>query len=127
MTHWADAYLGRPWIAGEAECWDFARTIWRERFGWPVPEAPVAGHDARLARRLFAEGADSALWAPVPRAAEGDAVLMARGRRVCHVGVWVAPGAILHAVEGMGGLCTPAGRIVDLGYRIAGTYRWVGC
>jgi len=123
--HWASAYVGRPWIAGQAECWDFARDVWRERFGLEVPAVQKAFHDPRLARQLFDGHADRASWLLVPVPAEGDGVLMARGMRPCHVGVHVAPDAVLHAVEGAGGLCTPLSRLGDLGYRVAGFYRRV--
>ena len=123
--HWASAYLGRPWIAGEAECWDFARDVWRARFGLEVPAVPAAGRDPHLARQMLWTLAERHAWRRVPVPAEGDAVLMARGTRSCHVGVHVAPDAVLHAVEGAGGICTPLSRLADLGYRVAGFYRRV--
>jgi cell wall-associated NlpC family hydrolase len=121
---WAARYVGLPYVAGEAECWHFAARVWREVFGWDVPVAASFG-GALASRRLASDPASYDGWQPVADPEDGDAVVMAKGARPCHVGVWVAPGHVLHAVEGAGGLCTPAGRVGDLGYRITGFYRRV--
>ena len=31
--HWAEAWLGRPWVAGEHDCADFVVAVLREQFG----------------------------------------------------------------------------------------------
>ena len=31
--HWAEAWLGRPWIAGEHDCADFVAEVLRVEFG----------------------------------------------------------------------------------------------
>lgn len=121
--HWATPYIGAPWVEREAECWHLCTRVWAEVFGWTVDASPFAGNDPRAARRLFEDHTERGNWEPVAEPADGDAVLMARGARTCHVGVWVAPGAILHAVPVAGGLCTPANRLSGLGYRITGFYR----
>lgn len=129
MTHWAEPYLGTPWVAGTSDCWHFARRVWAERFGWDVPPVPVDAADPRAARRAFAVGYEGTGWAPVTGVcapAEGNAVLMAKGRWPCHVGVLVdlpeGP-AVLHCVEGSGVIVTPLSRLGDLGFRVAGIYR----
>ncbi|MFN3646234.1 MAG: hypothetical protein ACK4S2_06930 [Gemmobacter sp.] len=129
MSHWAAELVGRPWVAGVSDCWNFARAVWRERWGWDVPPVPVDAADPRAARRAFAVDYQATGWAPaVAPLAEGDAVLMAKGRWPCHVGVLVllpeGP-ACLHSVEGAGVIVTPLPRLADLGYRIAGIYRRV--
>jgi cell wall-associated NlpC family hydrolase len=119
--HWAMAYLGTPWVAGETDCWNFARRVWRERFGRDVPPVGVdvaSPLDTRRALRdlMHAE------WLPTDAPQEGDAVVMARGTAPCHVGVYLAGGSILHSIEGAGVICTPPGRLQ--GYQVAGFYRW---
>jgi hypothetical protein len=122
---WAARYVGTPWIAGEAECWHRAAQVWREVFGWEVAALP-AGDSARLALSLAADPASYAGWRAVEAPRDGDAVVMAQGARPCHVGVWAAPDRVLHWVRGAGGLLTPAPRLPELGYRIAGHYRRAG-
>ena len=124
--HWATDLIGTPWVAGISDCWSFARTVWRDRWGWEVPPLTVDPQDARAARRAFAQPHDAAGWQMVAEPQEGDAVLMARGARPCHVGLWVTPdpmAGILHSVEGAGVVFTPPDRLAGMGYRIVGMYR----
>lgn len=122
-THWAEAYIGTPWIAGESDCWNLAIRIWRERFGFMVDPVDVDPRDPRAVRRGFGQGGEVARWQEVEAPHEGDAVLMALGVHPCHVGVWVDPGLVLHSVEAAGVICMPRTRLSGMGYRIVGIYR----
>lgn len=119
--HWAAKYIGQPWVMGVSDCWHFARQVWREEFGLDVP-AVITQPAGPLSARRALRG-DCAGWVKVPTPAEGDGVMMAKGQMPCHVGIWVSPGSILHAVEGIGVICTPKARIVGMGYHITGFYR----
>lgn len=118
--HWAAAHVGRPWVAGISDCWSFAREIWRDRFGLDVPAITVDPADPRAGRAAFE---DRSGWERVDAPVEGDAVLMTRGRRPCHVGIWLIGGRILHSVERAGVIITDAARLDLVGYRIEGIYR----
>ena len=125
--HWAAAWIGQPYDPAVNHCWQFARAVWRGHFGWDVAALDVDALDPRQLRRDFVGHAEFGHWRPVTggdhAAVEGDAVIMARGQRPCHIGIWIAPATVLHAVEGTGSIATPAGRLGDLGYRIHGIYR----
>ena len=123
MSHWVEAYVGRPWVAGDSDCWNLARCVWREHFGRDVPAVVVDPSSALAGHRAFRDG-DFSRWIAVQSPQEGDAVLMARGDSPCHVGIWVGIGAVLHSIEGAGVVCTPARRVPDIGYRVTGFYRW---
>ena len=125
MTHWAADYIGNPWDAAENHCWAFCRRVWREHFGVEVPEVLVDGASPRAGMRAFGQGQPG--WTQVAVANEGDGVLMARGDRVCHVGIWIAAGTggVLHAIESTGTVFTPVARLASLGYRVTGFYRRV--
>lgn len=120
--HWAEPLLGTPWVPGISDCWSFARRVWKERFGRIVEPLPVDPADHRAAARLL-EGAAGRGWIATGAPVEGDAVLMSAGRRPCHVGIWLAPGRVLHSIERSGVICTPVARLPDLGYRIAACLR----
>lgn len=122
-AHWAAEYIGLPWVAGTSDCWNFARRVWAERFGLDVPEVPVDPADPRAVRHGLVSSGERRAWLDIERPAEGDAVLMARGTRACHVGIWIWPGAVLHSIEHSGVICTEPDRLAGLGYRILGFYR----
>jgi cell wall-associated NlpC family hydrolase len=126
VSHWAAGYVGTPWVAGESDCWSLARRIWRERFGWDVPPLAVDAASALDTRRAGAAASSFIGWIEVADPREGDAVLMAMGRHPCHVGIYVDGGRVLHAVEGAGAVCTPLGRLRDMGYRAVGYWRHAG-
>jgi hypothetical protein len=124
VTHWAARYIGTPWDPASQHCWGFARRVWHEVFGLDVPEVVIDGSSPYAARRALSQGHDG--WVPVSEPVEGDAVLMARGQRPCHVGVWIAPdpeAGVLHSVERSGVVFTPPDRLTGLGYRMIGIYR----
>lgn len=126
MTHWAAELIGTPWVAGESDCWSFARSVWRARWGWDVPALTIDPQDARAARRALLQPPEQAGWVHVAVPREGDAVMMARGARPCHVGLWVEPApiaGILHSVERGGVIFTPPDRLAGVGYRVIGMYR----
>ena len=122
---WAAQYIGIPWVAGESDCWHFARRVWREQFGLDVPTIDVDATSRLLSARAFGGHAETARWQSVDSPVEGDAVLMGKSRRPSHVGIWVEAdgGAILHSVEGIGVICTPVSALVGMGLRVLGYYR----
>jgi cell wall-associated NlpC family hydrolase len=124
MSHWTEAWIGTPWVAGETDRWNFARAVWAEEFDLDVPAMPYGGGPVE-ARRRFAGAAEMDAWRATPAPREGDAVLMAMGARPCHVGIWVDPCRVLHSVEGTGAVCTPPDALAGMGYRIVGFYRRV--
>ena len=123
-AHWAATYIGTEW-ARDANCWHFCAQVWAERFGITVPLIGVDGADPRAARRALDGSAERNGWTPVVWPVEGDGVMMAKGSRPCHVGIWLSLGGVLHCVEGAGAIFSPAERLADLGYHVVGYYRRV--
>jgi hypothetical protein len=118
VNGWAARYIGEPWVSGENDCWHFARKVWAEVFDRSVPAITIDATDPRAGRQALS---DRSGWQEVAQPIDGDAVLMARNRLPCHVGVWVAPRGVLHAVEASGVVFTPDPAV--MGYRIVGFYR----
>lgn len=120
--HWAIPYIGLPWDPVVHHCWGLCRKVWREQFGWMVPEVEIDGASPYAARKALAGGYNG--WIRVETPVEGDAVLMALGLHPCHVGIWIAPApeaSVLHSVEGAGTIFNTRSRLL---YRIENSYRW---
>lgn len=121
-SSWAMAYVGLPYIMGVGECGHRAALVWRERFGFEV-EAPPAHGDMTAAQRHIRAELAKPDWHPVQRPQEGDAVVMWKGDLLAHVGVWVAPGHVLHCTRAAGMILTPEGDLPGQGFRVYGYFR----
>ena len=127
--HWAEAYVGRPYVAGRHDCADFVAAVLRERFGLSLA-LPAHGAGTRECDRHVA-ALKGALAVRTTRPQEGDGVLMAAAARRRsighHLGVWCAVAGepyVLHCLQGAGSILHP---IRDLGLRalaLEGIYRW---
>ena len=97
--HWTEAWLGRPWKAGEHDCADFVVAVLRAEFGialdLPAHAASGAGAPSGATarawdRQIATLKGDYALPTISPR--DGDGVLMhargARRLRRYHLGLW---------------------------------------
>jgi cell wall-associated NlpC family hydrolase len=126
--HWAAAYVGTPYRPGETDCWNFARRVWREVFGLDIPAAGVDVGDQRALRRALAGHDELRHWREVDHPRDGDAILMGRSARPCHVGVWADDGfgGVLHSVEGAGVIFSPRASLPGLGYRVTAILRRLG-
>lgn len=122
---WVAQYIGTPWVAGESDCWHFARRVWREQFGLDVPAVDVDATSRLVSARAFAGHDEYQSWQSVSAPREGDAVVMGKNSRPSHVGIWVDDngGAILHSLEHAGVVCTPISALPSVGMRVLGYYR----
>ena len=119
---WTQAYVGLPYVLGTGECAHRAALVWREQFGIEVEVAPAFGDMDLAQRRIRAEiaGPD---WFPVRRPMEGDAVVMWKGDRLCHIGIFVAPSHVLHCTRRDGMVLTPEPELPAQGFRVFGYFR----
>ena len=122
-SSWAHAFVGLPYILGAGECAHRAALVWRQVFGRSI-DAPAAHGNLRLGQRMIRDALASSDWQPVRQPREGDAVVMWKGNLLCHVGVWVAPGHVLHCTRAEGMVLTPEGDLSLQGFRVFGYFRW---
>ena len=121
-SHWAQTYVGLPYIPGVGECAHRAALVWRQEFGFEV-EPPPAHGDMKVAQQHIEAELAKPEWCRVRWPQEGDAVVMWKGDHVCHVGVWVAPGHVLHCTRRDGMILTPEGELESQGFRVFGYAR----
>ena len=136
--HWAEAWIGRPYIEGTFDCAHLVVEVMATRFGrhitLPAHGATLRGRDAQIAA-LKATLARPLEPHEAPR--EGDAVLMrASGRlRVLghHIGVWCLVGHeprvrdphVLHCMAGIGTCLHPIRGLASHGLEMTGIHRWL--
>jgi hypothetical protein len=122
---WAAQYIGDPWIAGEHDCWGFARRVWREQFGIEVPAIDVDALNKLHVVRAFAEHPQRDKWERIETPIEGAGVLMGKSDRAAHVGIWTeeSGGGIVHCVEGVGVVFNQVTSLNINGWRVLGWYR----
>ena len=136
-SHWAESYIGRPYVEGRHDCADFVVAVMREHFGRELV-LPAHGAGTRAWDRQIAalKGVYAVHVAPEARGTmgtprEGDGVLMAAAARRHslghHIGIWCAVAGepyVLHCLKGVGSILHP---IRDLDRRalvLEGVYRW---
>lgn len=119
---WAQAYVGLPYILGVGECAHRAALVWRQVFGLETDVSAAHGN-LRAAQRLMRAALASGDWVPTDAPQDGDAVAMWKGDLLCHVGIWVAPGHVLHCTRAQGMVLTPAEELPEQGFRIFGYFR----
>ena len=129
QSHWAESYIGRPYVEGRHDCADFVVAVMREHFGRELV-LPAHGAGPRAwDRQIAALKGVYARRTATPR--EGDGVLMAAAARRHslghHIGIWCAVAGepyVLHCLKGVGSILHP---IRDLDRRalvLEGVYRW---
>lgn len=124
MSHWSDAYIGLPYIAGEQDCAELLARVQREVFGRQVTVPRERAESPFGKSAQISQGARD-LADPVQAPLEGDAVLM-QVRGLWHVGVWFERGEpwVLHALRSAGGVVSHRMRELPLfGIKVEGFYR----
>ncbi|MGN6538934.1 MAG: C40 family peptidase [Mesorhizobium sp.] len=130
---WAAPYVGIPDLAkgrthAGADCWGLAMLVYRELRGIELPDYASEYLDDRdhaeigaIARReKVAER-----WRKVAVPQEFDLLLFSIAHHDSHVGIFAAPGQMLHTIKGD---CAKIGRfdVPPWAGRLVGFYRWVG-
>lgn len=143
--HWAENYIGLPWSAtgegpprgedGETpdretwrfHCWAFVCWVQERHFGRALP-AIANPEDLLGIARDFRDHPERKRWIQVDVPAEGDCVLMRQARYPIHVGVWldVDGGGVLHCAQEAGVAFQGVTALAANGWRIEGTYRFIG-
>lgn len=129
MSHWAEQYIGEPYVHGQNDCARLVCRIRSEVFGHPVPtEADVERAASRLGRVSQVSDAVDAYGDRVEAPQEGDVALMICCGRPSHVGVYClyhGERGVLHAMENAGQVVFH--RLRDLsrvGLSVEGYYKW---
>lgn len=130
---WSNKYVGIPYVdmgrnhAG-CDCWGLARLVYAEQLDATLPDYAggyaSAEEQAEVASLIGGETA-GAVWVPVSIPQSFDLLLYRHGRHNSHIGIFVAPGLMLHmATDDQSKLeRTDAGRWPA---RRVGVYRYYG-
>lgn len=125
--HWAQSYVGQPYVEGAHDCAAFAARVQREIFRREIRLPTERGAGLRAQSRQIDDLAG--VYAErVERPAEGDGVLMRCRGTLSHVGVYCEIGGtayVLHAMKNAGQVCLHRLRdLANQGLAVEGFYRW---
>jgi len=129
MAHWSDAYIGEPYVAGDADCLRLFCRVSGEVFGRSIPDGALIDRAlSRLGRAAQMADGVAALGAATATPAEGDAVLMICAGRPSHIGVFCrvdGEPCVLHAMENAGMVVRHCLRdLPRYSLAVEGFYRW---
>lgn len=127
---WVRKYLGTPWELGAVgpakfDCWGLLRDVYRLQLGIDLPAHQIELDSIGSAYGEFVKATNSGtLWAETQQPRHLDAVALGVGRKVHHVGVFLAVdgGLVLHCAKPVT-VATPLNRLPLLGYRLIKFYR----
>ncbi len=129
MRHWADPYIGEPYIPNEADCARLYCRVSHEVFGRSIPGgAEINRASSRLGRAAQMADVVRALGNPTESPCEGDAVIMFCAGRPSHIGVYClvdGEPCVLHAMENAGMAVRHCLRdLPRFALRLEGFYKW---
>ena len=109
MTHFANKYIGLPWVAGgqgpdSFDCWGFVRFILKHEYGITVPRVNVNPDNLRDVLTAFKQNLAFQSFINVSTQKSGDVVLMRQAKNPVHCGLWIDidGGGVLHCVRDSG-------------------------
>lgn len=130
MSHWAEQYIGRPWVNGaqgpEAfDCWGFVRFVFAAERGIALPVLDVDADRPLAIRHAIAGEQLGEQWQPVVGVPDDwDVCLLSQARHPDHVGLWVA-GQLLHCIRGSGVVYQSPTSLQRTGWNVVANYRRV--
>ena len=132
IPDWVTPFVGIPWLEKGrdregADCWGVLRLAMREHYGVDLPSYGEDYDDLTDGAKITAllrQGIPSGGWRQVTDPREGDGVVLRIiGPLELHVGLVVAPGLFLHALEKYGGSAVERLDHPMWAHRILGYYR----
>lgn len=109
MPHFANKYIGLPWVAGAEgpdsfDCWGFVRFVLLHEYGHNVPPVNVNPDNLRDVLHAFRADLAFQVFDEVKIPQDVDVVLMRQAKNPVHAGLWlgVDGGGVLHCVRGSG-------------------------
>lgn len=123
-------YLGRPWIAGEYDCWSLVRDVYLNELGVDLPLVPVYALNLREVIEEFQSsdifGLFEVIDSPVPMCVAG--MTRSASERMTHVGVYLVDESgnerVLHNAHNTGVVCQSINDLPSKGLKIQGFYQY---
>ena len=109
MTHFANKYIGLPWVPGKQgpdkfDCWGFVRYVLKSENAINVPCVNVNPDNLRDVLTAFKTDPAFQAFTEVKTPNDGDVVLLRQAKNPVHAGLWldVDGGGVLHCVRESG-------------------------
>lgn len=106
MKNWISHYIGKPWVKGSMDCFDFVRLIERTHYNLRIKKLIPNDYERKTIETEFKDNIEFENWIKVKDPIPGDVVVLRMNKTPNHIGVWVEDensSGILHCVEHNGG------------------------
>jgi len=130
MTHWANTYIGAPWVEGAEgpdayDCYGLLRTVMQTHYGIEMPVVELDRGNVLAVVRAIRRHEENANWEPLAKPEDGCLVKMFRAGDPDHVGIWIDAdgGGVLHCNQVDGVAFHGAIDLPMLGWRNIQYYR----
>lgn len=107
MSHWANDFVGLPWLAGGRtragiDCWGAVYLVYHSLLGINLPSYDGSDPAALAGNASLFDAAAKEPWHIVPMGNERefDVGLFRVGQHPCHVGIVTRPARMLHIQDG---------------------------
>lgn len=134
MSHWAEAYIGKPWANGACgpdayDCHGIVRAAYLDQLDIYLPVVDVNALSTLSAVRAVCHY-DYSEWDEIGKPdRDFDVVEMSLSKRPHHVGIYlnIDDGGVLSSVEGAGVIFQTLGSLKRHGWNITNCYRRKDC
>lgn len=117
--NWIIPYLNRPWVNGEADCWELFRDIYKAQLAIELPKIVVNAKNLVEVIKAMETHPHLADWHPVDKPQHMCLTFWSQHKRRSHVGMYidVDGGRILHTTQRTGSVCQPINDLILQGWQ----------
>ena len=125
MQHWAEKYIGKPWINGEYDCWGLVREVYKNELGVELSSIVT---DATSLREVLCEFQKSTNYNKLSsdnKLLDKHITVLTQNKYPCHVGIYadIDGGGVLHNMQGVGVIFQKLPDLKMNGWQILEIYR----
>lgn len=121
---WPEKYIGRNWVNGEYDCWQFVRDVYKQEMNIELPVFNINALDIRQIQNTFNNTSEYDNWQEIAltELQDNDVILCGKNKNTHHIGIWFKSG-IVHNVENKGVVYQTPQSLKQHGWNMLNAYR----